>query len=98
MGVSAIFVSALALHRLPEPRNPPQTQEDILAMALQPVVGFIVLVSIIVREYAFLDIIRGTFSFASLFFLCVNQRWSFYPAVELWECDSVTKGTNVWWF
>jgi len=50
MGVSAIFVSALALHRLPEPRDPPQTQEDILAMALQPVVGFIVLVSIVVRE------------------------------------------------
>jgi len=72
MGVSAIFVSALALHRLPEPQNPPQTQEDILAMALQPVVGFIVLASIIVREYALHDMIRGTCSFAS-FCVCVSR-------------------------
>jgi len=50
MGVGAIFVSTLALHRLPEPRNPPQTQEDLLALALHPVVTFVVLVSIVVRE------------------------------------------------
>jgi len=90
MGVSAVFVSALALHRLPEPRDPPQTQEDILAMALQPVVGFVVLVSIVVRECAFLICANVLF-----FSLCVNCRWSFCPAVEFWEYDSVTEGAIV---
>ncbi|KXN90638.1 putative Na(+)/H(+) antiporter C3A11.09 [Leucoagaricus sp. SymC.cos] len=47
MGVGAIFISTLALHRLPPPRNPPESQQDILAIALHPVVGFVVLVSII---------------------------------------------------
>ncbi|KAL9709034.1 hypothetical protein Ac2012v2_007850 [Leucoagaricus gongylophorus] len=54
MGVGAIFVSTLALHRLPEPRNPPQTQEDLLALALHPVVTFVVLVSIVVHGLSIL--------------------------------------------
>jgi len=49
MGVGAIFISTLALHRLPEPRSPAETQQDILATALHPVVGFVVLVSIIIH-------------------------------------------------
>jgi hypothetical protein len=51
MGVGAVFVSTLAIHRLPEPQNPAESQPDILATVLHPVVGFVVLVSIIVREY-----------------------------------------------
>ncbi|EKM81148.1 hypothetical protein AGABI1DRAFT_112841 [Agaricus bisporus var. burnettii JB137-S8] len=49
MGVGALFIASLAKHRLPEPRNPPETQEDYLAMALYPVVSFVVLISIIVH-------------------------------------------------
>ncbi|KAF8638220.1 hypothetical protein AX17_002369 [Amanita inopinata Kibby_2008] len=49
MGVGAIFVSTLALHKLPVPRNPPLTQEDWLALTLQPVVTFVVLGSIVVH-------------------------------------------------
>ncbi|XP_006461058.1 hypothetical protein AGABI2DRAFT_68765, partial [Agaricus bisporus var. bisporus H97] len=49
MGVGAIFISTLAKYRLPEPASPPETPQDILATALHPVVGFVVLVSIIVH-------------------------------------------------
>ncbi|KAF5348263.1 hypothetical protein D9756_010463 [Leucocoprinus leucothites] len=49
MGVGAIFISTLAIHRLPNPRSPPESQEDILATVLHPIVGFVVLVSIVVH-------------------------------------------------
>jgi hypothetical protein len=52
MGVGAIFVSTLALHKLPPPSNPPQTQQDILALSIYPIVSFVVLASIIVRASA----------------------------------------------
>ncbi|KAK0443115.1 Sodium/hydrogen exchanger [Desarmillaria tabescens] len=50
MGVGAIFVSTLALTRLPEPQYPPQNQQELLAATLQPIVSFVVLGSIIIRE------------------------------------------------
>jgi len=50
MGVGAVFVSTLAVHRLPSPANPPVTQQDYLSLALQPIVSFIVLSSIIIRK------------------------------------------------
>lgn len=49
MGVGAIFISTLAAHRLPHPANPPVTQQDYLTHALQPMVAFVVLASIIIR-------------------------------------------------
>jgi hypothetical protein len=52
MGVGAIFISALAVHQLPPPSNPPQTQQDILTLSIQPIVSFVVLSSIIVRASA----------------------------------------------
>jgi hypothetical protein len=52
MGVGAVFVSTLAIHRLPSPANPPVTQQDYLSLALQPIVSFIVLSSIIIRKLA----------------------------------------------
>lgn len=52
MGVSAVFVSALALTRLPAPENPHVSQAQMLAVVLQPIVSFIVLGSIIVRKYS----------------------------------------------
>ncbi|KAK7460476.1 hypothetical protein VKT23_009197 [Stygiomarasmius scandens] len=50
MGVGAIFVSTLAVIRLPEPNYPPQTQTEIIASVLQPIVSFVVLGSIIIRK------------------------------------------------
>jgi len=82
MGVSAIFVSALALHRLPGPRDPPQTQEDVLAMALQPVVGFIVLVSI-VRECA--SLASAERSHLLFFFVSIIDGLS----IPLWNFGNV---------
>ena len=49
MGVGAVFVSTLALSRLPTPQNPPQTQLDLLALTLQVIVAFVVLGSIFIR-------------------------------------------------
>ena len=49
MGVGAVFISTLALTRLPEPQSPPQGQPEYLAATLQPIVAFIVLGSILIR-------------------------------------------------
>ncbi|KDR75937.1 hypothetical protein GALMADRAFT_248743 [Galerina marginata CBS 339.88] len=49
MGVGAVFISTLALHRLPTPQNPPTSQQDLLALVLQPIVSFVVLSSIIIH-------------------------------------------------
>ncbi|KAJ2931499.1 hypothetical protein H1R20_g5605, partial [Candolleomyces eurysporus] len=50
MGVGAVFISTLAIHKLgSEPHDPPQTQQDFLALSLQPIVSFIVLVSIVIH-------------------------------------------------
>lgn len=51
MGVSAVFVSALATVRLPKPQSPPQNQPEMLAATLQTIVAFVVLGSILIREY-----------------------------------------------
>lgn len=50
MGVGAVFISTLAVTRLPVPHSPPQGQAELLAATLQTIVSFIVLGSIIVRE------------------------------------------------
>lgn len=50
MGVSAIFISTLALSRLPEPNDTPANQTEILAASLHPIVSFVVLCSIIIRK------------------------------------------------
>lgn len=50
MGVGAIFISTLALTRLPEPSNPPVGQTEILAASLHPIVSFVVLCSILIRK------------------------------------------------
>ncbi|PBK73818.1 Sodium/hydrogen exchanger [Armillaria solidipes] len=47
--VGAVFISTLALTRLPEPRYPPETQQELLATTLQPIVSFVVLGSIIIH-------------------------------------------------
>lgn len=52
MGVGAVFISTLALHKLPLPSNPPQSQQDILALAIPPIASFIILSSIIIRALA----------------------------------------------
>ncbi|CAK5263635.1 unnamed protein product [Mycena citricolor] len=49
MGVGAVFVSTLAVSRLPQPNNPPADQQELLAATLQPIVAFVVLGSIIVH-------------------------------------------------
>lgn len=47
MGVGAVFVSSLALTRLPTPEHPPADQAQFLAATIQPIVSFVVLGSII---------------------------------------------------
>jgi hypothetical protein len=50
MGVGAVFISTLALKRLPTPHDPPENQAELLAASLQPIVAFIVLGSILIRK------------------------------------------------
>ncbi|KAJ3562772.1 hypothetical protein NP233_g9364 [Leucocoprinus birnbaumii] len=59
MGVGAVFISTLALHHLPEPHHPPQSQENMLAITLHPMVGFIVLVSIVIYGFSILFFTLG---------------------------------------
>ncbi|KAF8070225.1 Cation/H+ exchanger [Lyophyllum atratum] len=49
MGVGAIFIASLALHKLPTPQNPPRDQQELLAAYLEPIVAFVVLCSIIIH-------------------------------------------------
>jgi hypothetical protein len=49
MGVGAVFISTLAVTSLPEPHDPPESQMDLLAATLQPIVSFMVLCSIAVH-------------------------------------------------
>ncbi|KDQ53540.1 hypothetical protein JAAARDRAFT_39225 [Jaapia argillacea MUCL 33604] len=49
MGVGAIFVSSLALTRLPTPQNPPADDAELLAATLQTIVAFVVLCSIFIH-------------------------------------------------
>jgi sodium/hydrogen antiporter len=50
MGVGAIFVSSLAVQKLPVPHDPPENHVELLATILQPIVAFMVLGSIIIRK------------------------------------------------
>ncbi|TRM69590.1 Sodium/hydrogen exchanger family-domain-containing protein [Schizophyllum amplum] len=49
MGVGAIYIQQFALERLGEPEGTPETQADVLAASIQPIVSFVVLGSIIVH-------------------------------------------------
>ncbi|KAJ3541827.1 hypothetical protein NM688_g6037 [Phlebia brevispora] len=49
MGVGAVFVSTLALTRLPEPHYPPRNQQEYLAATLQTIVSFVVFCSILIH-------------------------------------------------
>ncbi|PPQ70698.1 hypothetical protein CVT24_000180 [Panaeolus cyanescens] len=49
MGVGAVFISTMAITRLPEPHHPPESREDYLLIALESVVPFLVLASIIIH-------------------------------------------------
>lgn len=61
MGVGAVFVSSLALTRLPTPEYPPVDQAQYLAVILQPIVSFVVLGSIVIHGLSipFFSIGRG---------------------------------------
>lgn len=51
MGVGAIFISALALHKLPIPHNPPENEQELLAASLEVIVAFVVLGSVFIRKH-----------------------------------------------
>lgn len=51
MGVGAIFISSLALHKLPQSHGALSSEEEILATSLETIVAFVVLCSIIIRDY-----------------------------------------------
>jgi hypothetical protein len=50
VGVGAIFIVTLAVEQLPRPEGPPQSQTDILALSIEPVIAFMVMCSILIRK------------------------------------------------
>ena len=57
MGVGAVFIATLAIESIPKfypqvEHRPPETQLELLAACMQPIVAFIVLVSIAIRKCA----------------------------------------------
>ena len=48
-GAGAIYISTLAAQQLPEPQDPPANQTELLAASIQPIVSFMVLVSILIH-------------------------------------------------
>lgn len=50
VGVGAIFIATLAAEKLPHPEVPPRNQADVLALAIEPVIAFIVMCSILIRK------------------------------------------------
>jgi NhaP-type Na+/H+ or K+/H+ antiporter len=51
MGVGAVFIATLAKTKLPEPHEEPVGQAEILSASIQPIVFFLVLISILCREW-----------------------------------------------
>jgi len=87
MGVSAVFVSALAITRLPTPEHPPADQAQYLAATLQPIVSFVVLGSIIVHGLSipFFTIGRGVHSrTTSLTVTWTNRTRTTVPDWVMW--------------
>ncbi|KAI0276383.1 Sodium/hydrogen exchanger family-domain-containing protein [Russula aff. rugulosa BPL654] len=66
IGVGAVFISTLAQSRLEAPHNPPSSQQDLLAIALQPIVSFVVLGSIVTHGLSipFFSVGRRTLTFS----------------------------------
>ncbi|KAI6026254.1 Sodium/hydrogen exchanger family-domain-containing protein [Pisolithus microcarpus] len=86
MGVSAVFVSALALTRLPTPENPPADQQQRLAAMIQPIVSFVVLGSIVIHGLSipFFNLGRGMHSRTTS--LSLTWTWTNRPTPDwvLW--------------
>lgn len=66
IGVGAVFISTLAQSRLEVPHSPPSSQQDLLAIALQPIVSFVVLGSILTHGLSipFFSVGRRTLTFS----------------------------------
>ena len=79
IGVSAVFICNYAQTRLEVPRNPPLSQQDLLATALQPILSFVVLGSILIRMSSPFRF-RGRLSMFAIFQMAFPFR-SFRSAV-----------------
>lgn len=98
MGVSAVFVSNLALTRLPTPEHPPANQAQYLAATIQPIVSFVVLGSIIVHGLSipFFNIGRGVHSrTTSLTVTWTSRNRATIPDWVLWarRAPDIVKST-----
>lgn len=51
MGVGAIFIATLAREKLPHPHDPPQNRTDVLSLTIEPIIAFMVMCSILIRQY-----------------------------------------------
>ncbi|KAH7918314.1 hypothetical protein BV22DRAFT_1041837 [Leucogyrophana mollusca] len=86
MGVSAVFVSALALTRLPAPQSPPADQAELLAATIQIIVSFVVLGSIVIHGLSipFFSFGRGVHSRTVSLSYTWTSRTRMTPDWVLW--------------
>ncbi|KAI0949305.1 hypothetical protein AcW1_008956 [Taiwanofungus camphoratus] len=80
MGVGAVFISTLAVTRLPVPHSPPQGQAELLAATLQTIVSFVVLGSIIIHGLSIPFFSVGTSIRART--LSITQTWTSHGAAS----------------
>lgn len=91
MGVGAIFISTLAAQQLPEPQQPPQGSAEMVAATIQPIVAFMVLVSIIIHGLSipFFSLGRRVHT--------VTRTWSRQPSLPDWAMHTrpVVRGEDI---
>jgi len=100
IGVGAVFICTLAQSRLEAPQNPPISQQDLLAIALQPVVSFVVLGSILTHGLSipFFRVGRRTLTISRS--LAIDQPdWLLWirrdaPQVDTERVDPANEGTS----
>ncbi|KZV63910.1 hypothetical protein PENSPDRAFT_656941 [Peniophora sp. CONT] len=91
MGVGAIFISTLAAQQLPEPKSPPEGSAEIVAATIQPIVSFMVVVSIVIHGLSipFFSLGRRVHT--------VTRTWSRQPSLPDWAMHTrpITRGEDI---
>ncbi|VDC00420.1 unnamed protein product [Peniophora sp. CBMAI 1063] len=91
MGIGAIFISTLAAQQLPEAEEPPVGSAQLTRATIQPIVAFMVVVSIVVHGLSipFFSLGRRVHT--------VTRTWSRQPSLPDWAMHTrpITRGEDI---